>query len=223
MMLYYNTKAKARWWKHILLWYCRWSFTRIYIITIFFYNLHRLRLRASRDLRIENSFTLKRARSRRYLAEFITDADYANNQVRLANTLAQAESMLYSLEQAVGGIGLHVNEKKPKKKPEYMCFKREGAISTLSGEPLKLVDTFTYLGCSVSSTESDVNICLAKAWTAIDRLSILWKSDPPDEIKRDFFQIVAELVQLYGCTTWITKRTEKKLDGGTTKECCLLS
>ena len=28
---------------------------------------------------------------------------------------------------------------------------------------------------------------LAKAWTAIDRLSVIWKSDLTDEIKRSFF------------------------------------
>ena len=44
-----------------------------------------------------------------------------------------------------------------------MCFKQEGAISSLSGEYLKLVDKLTYLGSNVSCTESDVNIHLAKA------------------------------------------------------------
>ena len=47
--------------------------------------------------------------------------------------------------------------------------KREGAISTLNGGgPLKLVNKFTYLGSSVSFTESEVNMHLVKAWTAID-------------------------------------------------------
>ena len=36
----------------------------------------------------------------------------------LANTPTQAESPLHSLEQAAGGIGLHVNANKM----EYMCF-----------------------------------------------------------------------------------------------------
>ena len=50
----------------------------------------------------ENCFTLfkKKPRSRQYPAETITDADYADDLVLLANTLAQAESLLYSLEQA---------------------------------------------------------------------------------------------------------------------------
>ena len=43
----------------------------------------------------------------------------------------------------------------------------------LNSGPLKLVDKFTYLGSSVSSTENDSNTRLAKAWTAIDRLSVI--------------------------------------------------
>ena len=63
------------------------------------------------------------------------------------------------------------------------CFNREGTISSLNGGPLKLVDKFTYIGNSVSSTESDVSMRLANAWTAIDRLLIILKSDLSDEIK----------------------------------------
>ena len=51
------------------------------------------------------------------------------------------------------------------------------------------------------------------AWTAIDKLSIIWKSDLTDKMKRSFFQAVIVLILLYGCTTWmLTKWLEKKLD-----------
>ena len=46
---------------------------------------------------------------------------------------------------------------------------------------------YTHLGSSVSSTEKDINTRLAKAWTAIGRLSVIWKSDLIDKIKRSFF------------------------------------
>ena len=39
----------------------------------------------------------------------ITDADYADDILHLANALAQAETLLHSLERAAAGIGLHVN------------------------------------------------------------------------------------------------------------------
>ena len=83
---------------------------------------------------------------------------------------------------------------------------------------LKLVDKFTYLGSSVSSTEKDIDTRLTKAWTAIDRLSIIWKSDLTDKMKRNFFQAAVVSILLYGCTTWtLTKRLEKKLDGNYTR------
>ena len=59
---------------------------------------------------------------------------------------------------------------------------------------------------------------LTKAWTAIDRLSIIWKSDLTDKMKRSFFQAAVISILLYGCSTWTpTKRLEKKLDGNYTR------
>ena len=99
-----------------------------------------------------------------------------------------------------------------------MCYNQTGDISTLNGSPLKLVDKFTYLGRSVSSIEADINTPVANAWAAIDRLSVIWKSDLTDKIKRSFFLAAVVLILLYGCTTWtLTKQMEKKLDGNYTR------
>ena len=99
-----------------------------------------------------------------------------------------------------------------------MCYNQTGDICTLDGTPLKLVDKFTHLGSSVSSTEKDIDTRLTKVWTAIDRLSIIWKSDLTDKMKRSFFQAAVVSILLYGCTTWtLTKRLEKKLDGNYTR------
>ena len=99
-----------------------------------------------------------------------------------------------------------------------MCFNQTGDISTLNGSSLKLVDKFTYLRKSASSTERDINTRLAKAWTAIDSLSVIWKSDRTDKMKRSFFQATVVSILLYGCTTWtLTKRMEKRLDGNYTR------
>ena len=145
-------------------------------------------------------------------AKTITDADYADDIAILANTPNQTETLLHSLEQAAAGIGLHTNAHKT----EYMCFNQTGDISTLDGRSLKLVDKFTYLGISVSSTEKDINMRLMKA--AIDKLSIIWKSDLTDKMKHNFFQAAVVLILLYRCTTWtLTKRLEKKLDGNYTR------
>ena len=84
---------------------------------------------------------------------------------------------------------------------------------------IKLVDKFTYLGSSVSSTETNINTWLAKAWTAIDRLSAILKSELTDRINCYFFQAAVVLILLYGCTTWmLTKHMEKKFDGNYTRK-----
>ena len=99
-----------------------------------------------------------------------------------------------------------------------MCFNQAGDISTRDGTSLKLLDKFTYLGSSVSSTEKDIDTQLTKAWTPIDKLSIIWKSDLTDKMKRSFFQAAVVSILLCGCTTWtLTKRLEKKLDGNYTR------
>ena len=64
----------------------------------------------------------------------------------------------------------------------------------------------------------DIDTQLTKAWIAIDRLSIISKSDLTDKMKRSFFQAAVVSILLYGCTTWtLTKRLEKKLDSNYTR------
>ena len=124
------------------------------------------------------------------------------------------KTQLHILEQAAAGIGLHVNAHKT----EYMCLNQRGDISTQDGSSLKLVDKFTYLGSSVSSTEKDIDTQLMKAWTAINKLLIIWKSDLTDKMKPSFSQAAVVSILLYGCTGWmLTKRLEKKLDGNYTR------
>ena len=127
---------------------------------------------------------------------------------------AHAETLLHSLERATAGIGIHVNAHKT----EYICFNQTSNISTLNGSSLKLVDKFTNQGSSVSSTETNINTWLAKVWTAIDKISVIWKTDLIDKIKRSFFQAAVVSILLYGCTTWtLTKRMKKKLDSSYTR------
>ena len=149
-------------------------------------------LRTSIDKIKENGFELTKKRSRRYPAKTSTDADYANDIEILANTPTQAETLLYSLERASAGIGFHVNAHKT----EYTYFNQTGDFSTLGGSSLKLVDKFTYLGSSVSSTEKDINMWVTKARTAIDRLSVIWKSNLTDKMKSTFFQAAVMFILL---------------------------
>ena len=72
---------------------------------------------------------------------------------------------------------------------------------------LKLVDQFTYLGSSISSTESTIY--------DIDRLLIIWKSDLFNKIKWEFFPAVAGItatIWLHHLDLW-NDWEKNKLDG----------
>ena len=128
------------------------------------------------------------------------DADYVDDIALLANTPTQANSLLPSLEN------LPPNEHKV----EYMCFTQDGAISTPNGSSLNLVDKLKYFNSSVSSTEKVVSMSLEKAWTSIERLSIIWKTDLSDKIKRIFFQGAVVSLSPYECSTWVLKNSVRK-------------
>ena len=142
---------------------------------------------------------------------------YAIFLVILANTPNQADTLLHSLERAAAGIGLYINAHKT----EYMCYNKTEDISTLNGTPLKLVDKFTYRGSSVASTEKDIDTRLTKVWTAINRLSIIWKSDLTDKMKRSFFQGSGRI----DTAIWMHYMDANKTPGeearpAITQECC---
>ena len=94
-----------------------------------------------------------------------------------------------------------------------MCFNQRGYILTLNGGSLKPVEKFIYLRSSISSPENDMKVRLAKAWTAIDRLSAIWKSNLSYKKKSNFFKAAVVSILLYRCTTrMLTKRIQKTLD-----------
>ena len=83
------------------------------------------------------------------------------------------------------------------------------------------MDQFIHLSRNISSTENNVNICILKVWTAVNRLIIIWKSNlwfnKTKQNKTGFFQAVAMSVLLCGCTAWILMKQRKILDGNYTR------
>ena len=139
----------------------------------------------------------------------MTNAENTDDLVLFANTISQAESLLYYLVQTPGGSVFFVNANKT----EFVCFTREGTISILCEVTLKFADLFIYLTRHISSTETDGNIRVGKICNVIDRLSIMWKSDVSDKVIHNSSQAVVVSVLQYRCTTWKQrKHTKKKLN-----------
>ena len=106
------------------------------------HNLLRLNSNIDRSKGRKGLYTKKNQEADDTQQKTITDADYADDIALPANTPAHAESLLQSLEQAAGGISLHVNADKT----ENMYFNQKGEISTLNRSSLKWMHKFTHLG-----------------------------------------------------------------------------
>ena len=159
-------------------------------------------------------FTLKKRQSRQHPATFITDVDYADDLTLLSDSFEGVIKLLHALENAASSIGLYINVKKT----EYMNVNCQGAILTRPGNSLKTETEFTYLGNNIASLSKDVNTRIGKAWLALKRLSVIWKSNISNNLKKSFFRTTVESVLLCGSSTWtLTKNLEKTLDGNYTK------
>ena len=109
---------------------------------------------------------------------------------------------------------MYVNASKTK----HIGFDQQGIIQTTSGEPIKAVEPFTYLGSEINSTKQDVKICIAKAWATLNKMDIVWKSELSKDLKCRFFHTTVESIMMYGATAWtLTKSLELKLDGTYTR------
>ena len=74
----------------------------------------------------ENGFTLKRQEADDTPTETMMGADYTDDKALLVSTPIQTESLLRSLEQAAGGIGLHMNAMSYSEQiPEAISYKTE--------------------------------------------------------------------------------------------------
>ena len=58
---------------------------------------------------VNDGLTITPARSRRYPAEKVTDADFADDIALLSNTIDETRQMLASLEKAARAVGLIIN------------------------------------------------------------------------------------------------------------------
>ena len=103
-------------------------------------------------------------------------------------------------------------------KTEFMSFKKDWVIFSLNGKPLKLIDPFIYLGSNISSTKSNFIKRIGKVWTAMDGLSIIWKSVLSYEIEREFFRAIAVSIAPHGLQQNAGRNTQM----GIMQECYML-
>ena len=167
---------------------------------------------ATGGLEADLGFTITPKKSRRIPATTLTDLDFADDISLLCNQMQQAQELLTRVETECSKVGLGLNAKKT----EVMTYNISGhnPLRTCSGNTLKEVDDFKYLGSWMDSTEADIKRRKALAWRALNNMTTIWKSHMSRQVKQNFFLATVESVLLYGCEAWTTtKALEKSLDG----------
>lgn len=164
----------------------------------------------------ELGFTVHPKKSRRIPAVVVTDLDFADDIALLSNDIEQAKKLLSLVEVEAAKIGLHANAKKT----QVMLFNQDSIndIKSISGGKIKDVEDFKYLGGWIASTEKDLKVRKALAWTACHKLKKIWASSLNKKMKIRLFLATVESVLLYNSETWsLTKQMEKSLDGQYTR------
>lgn len=160
-------------------------------------------------------FTTAPARSRRYPAERVTDADFADDLALLTDTLKDAQEMLDSLEKVAKTVGLTMNESKTKYLSINLTIdEQQEVLKASNGSAIEKVEDFVYLGSWIASTEHDFFVRKAKAWASCHQMKNVWTSSLRRELKIRLFVATVESILLYGTETWtITKSLAKRIDG----------
>ena len=164
----------------------------------------------------ECGIVIEPRRSVRHPEIRIRDLAYADDIALLNRSIQLAENLLHSVEQSALEVGLHLNATKT----EILTtnIKDPLAIKSLSGETIKQVSNFKYLGAYVPNSLYDFNIRKGLAWSAINKLDRIWKSELHKELKIKFFRACVESILLYNSETWtLTQTMEIKIDGLYTK------
>ena len=167
---------------------------------------------AIRNNEEELGFMIQPSRSRRHPAVCITDLMFADDIALLSQEIAHAQELLTRVEIEAAKIGLHLNAKKT----ELITFNFEDEITILTTKGNKVANVldFKYLGGWMASSEKDFEIRKAMAWSACNKLKLIWSSNLSKFLKIRLFRATVESVLLYNSETWtINKSMQRKIDG----------
>ena len=159
-------------------------------------------LRMSVDQITDKGLEIQPKRSSCHQARHLTDTDFADDHALISGTLANAQSLLRSLEKAANCVGLYLNESSTEYLNHCQVIDPDFSMKTLNGRELKCVQDYKYLGSFISSSEKDFKTRKGMAWTACNNLHNVWTSSLDDTIKINTFKTMIEPILLYGSETW---------------------
>ena len=160
----------------------------------------------------ESGIVIEPRRSPRHPEIKIRDLAYADDIALLNKSIQLAESLLHCVEKSASQVGLHLNVTKTELLTSNINDPYD--IKSLSGQSIKRVSNFKYLGANLPNSAHDISTRKALAWSAINKLDRIWKSNLDKSLKIRFFRACVESIFLYNSETWtLTRAMETKIDG----------
>ena len=81
-------------------------------------------------------------------------------------------------------------------------------MKSKSGNTIKQVNDFKYLQMVPWEAERDMNIRIAKAWSALNSMNVIWKSSLSRKLRTNFFRAAVESVLIWTQTAAMKKMIE---------------
>jgi hypothetical protein len=129
----------------------------------------------------------------------------------MSDLVANAESLLHSLENTASLVGLHCNESKT----EVISSTPNCSFLSSAGNSINQVEDFK--GSFIMDSEKDMKTRKALAWSACNKLKKIWHSTLANETKVHIFKTLIEPILIYGAETWtLTKSQLMRLNGAYT-------
>ena len=132
----------------------------------------------------EKGLLIHPRRSRRNPSVHVTVLDFADDLAITSDTAQNAEELLHAVEEAAAHVGLHCNTTKT----EFISSSNDSTVKSLSGNALKRVDDFKYLGSYIMCSAKDFRTRKGQAWNACHKLEKVWRSNLPNKLKLDLFK-----------------------------------
>ena len=144
----------------------------------------------------------------------LEDLDFADDIALLSSTKQHSQEKSQLLNTYAKQTGLNIN----RKKTQVMCINAANTTPvTIEGEPLELVEDFTYLGSNISKEDGakkDIEARLNKARGTFSRLRNVWKSKQYSlKTKIKLYNSNVKSVLLYSSECWrVTKKDMARVE-----------
>ena len=145
--------------------------------------------------------------------KIITNLRFADDIDGLAGSDSELANLIKIIDNTARAYGMEINSTKTQIMANY-----EGSFTSeikINNDPLKVVDSFKYLGAIIDDKDSKAEILARTGQTiaSLSRLNVIWYDNTLKlKLKIQLLQSTVNSIFLYACDIWtITKELQRKI------------